>query len=419
MKALHVCKTSNGAFWAVHQVAELVRNGVDVHVVLPSPEGAAIPAWQRTGASLHFGNCGLVTINPQSLLETLADVRAIIKKINPDLIHSHFVSTTLILRLALGTRHRIPRVFQVPGPLHLEHWHTRNLELALADENDYWIGSSQCIVRAYKAAGVCRERLFLSYYPADTKLFTYQRSGWLRHRLGIPEDSFVVGNINLIYPPKRYLGQAVGLKCHEDVIEAIALAQQECPNIWGVLIGSTFGNSSAYEKKLRKLAQQKGRGRIMMPGRFDSDEVARAWPDFDCAVHVPSSENCGGVVEPLLCDVPTIAGGVGGLPEVVHTGVTGELVPIHRPDVLASRILNVLERQQHYKNLARSGRKLVSTMFDPHRCAQEILKIYNHVLNGADRPEEFEPKHFLDTGAEETGSLVPNPVADIVEQCSA
>ena len=65
------------------------------------------------------------------------------REINPDLIHSHFVTTTLMLRLALGRRHKIPRIFQVPGPLHLEHWHTRTLEIASAGKKDFWIGSSQ------------------------------------------------------------------------------------------------------------------------------------------------------------------------------------------------------------------------------------------------------------------------------------
>jgi glycosyltransferase involved in cell wall biosynthesis len=97
----------------------------------------------------------------------------------------------------------------------------------------------------------------------------------------------------------------------------------------------------------------------------------------------------------LLAGIPTIAGEVGGLPEVVHRGLTGEVVPVRCPQILARTILNVREKQAHYKGMAESGRELVSVMFDPVRCAREILAIYRHILYGATRPDEFSPKDFL------------------------
>lgn len=135
-----------------------------------------------------------------------------------------------------------------------------------------------------------------------------------------------------------------------------------------------------------------------MPGKFTAEEVGLSWPDFDCAVHVPLSENCGGVVEPLLCAVPTIAGQVGGLPEVVQHDRTGITVPIRRPDLLADAILNVVKDQQKYHILAERGRHLVTQMFDPVRCTKEILAIYQHILDAQPRPEELSTlKVLLDT----------------------
>ena len=417
MRVLQVSKTSEGAFWAVRQVAELVRGGVEVHVALPERAGAAGLAWQETGAKLHFLDCSLPGRNPGDLMRRIRAIRRLTSEIDPDLIHSHFVSTALMLRLALGRHHSIPRIFQVPGPLHLEHWHTRTLEVSLAGKNDFWIGSSRCIVRAYEAAGISRTRCFLSYYSVDTGLFRYQNTGYLRKRFNIPADAFIVGNINLIYPPKRYLGQKVGLKSHEDVIEAISLVQRKRPNVWGMLIGGTFGDNRGYEYSLRKLAQQKGLGKIVMPGEFDREEVAQSWPDFDCAVHVPTSENCGGVVEPLLCGVPTIAGKIGGLPEVVHPDLTGEVVPIRRPDLLAHAIMSAMDSHEVYKRRASRGRQLVSVMFDPAQRAGEIHAIYRHILYGEPRPEEFDPKAFLASLSKDR--CEPYVAAETAAQCSA
>jgi glycosyltransferase involved in cell wall biosynthesis len=402
MRVLHVSKTSEGAFWAVRQVSELVRQGIDVHVAVPSRSGAAIADWQATGARLHFVDFRLPA-NPATLVPRILSTRRLIHDVNPDLIHSHFVSTTVMLRVALGRHHGTPRIFQVPGPLHLEHWHTRTLEMSLAGEDDFWIGSSQFVLHSYEVAGVSRHRCFLSYYSADTDLYSCQRRGYLRRRLEIPSDAFVAGNINLLYPPKTYLGHKVGLKCHEDVIHAITLVRQKRPNVWGVLIGSTFGKNQHYESKLRELAYRLGSGKILMPGKFNAYEVAQSWPDFNCAVHVPFSENCGGVVEPLLSGIPTVASAVGGLPEVVHAGQTGEIVPVHRPDMLAKAIFDVIDHYDYYCSLAMRGKALTSVMFDPKRCTKEILSIYRHILYGEPRPGEFDPKDYLASIREQRG----------------
>jgi len=396
MRVLHVSKTSDASFWAVRQVAELLRNGLDVHVALPCPSGEALTAWRQTGATLHFVDCSLPVWNPVKLACAISRIRRLVDAVHPDMIHSHSVTTTMMLRLALGPRHPVPRIFQVPGPLHLEQWPTRHSELALAGDNDFWIASSGFTRQLYEAAGVPAERLFLSYYSANTSAFSPKRTGYLRAKLNVPQNGLVVGNINLIYPPKQYLGHRVGLKCHEDVIEAISLVQRVRKDVWGVLVGGTFGKAGAYEEKLRRLAEEKGSGQILMPGRMTADEVALCWPDFDCAIHVPLSENCGGVVEPLLAGIPTIAGAVGGLPEVVREAVTGRLVPARNPRRLAQAVLDVLDRIDEYKRMAQRGQELVSVMFDPERCSHEVLSIYRHILRSEPRPESFDPGQFLD-----------------------
>jgi glycosyltransferase involved in cell wall biosynthesis len=395
LRVLHVTKTSDASIWAVRQAAQLVKHGVEVHAVLPSESGDAVEAWLESGAILHFLDCSLPIHRPTAALKKASQIRRLVGMIRPSLIHTHHVTTTLMMRLALGKDHPTPRMFQVPGPLHLEYWHTRNLEIALAGENDFWIASSRFISHLYEKAGIAANRLFISYYTADTTSFSNVRTGYLRSKLNLPDHALIVGNINLIYPPKRYLGHRVGLKCHEDVIEAIRIVQQKREDVWGVLVGGTFGSNDAYRRKLCALAERKGGGKIVMPGNFSSQEVAWSWPDFACAVHVPLSENCGGAVEPLLSGVPTIAGNVGGLPEIVLQGQTGQLVPICNPKLLASTVLDVLNNHEESLGMAARGRQLANTMFDPIRCSSEVLAIYRHILFGESRPVPFSSERFL------------------------
>src|SRR6185295_6374936 len=161
-RVLHLVKTTRGATWALRQIAALRALGVDVIVALPSRTDGLAPEYARAGATVVEADLDFVP-GPR-LAGSLQRCRALVERVQPDLIHSHFVGTTLVVRLALGRAHPVPRVFQVPGPLHLEHAITRRLELATAGPRDHWIGTCRWTEQAYLRLGVPRERVFLSYY---------------------------------------------------------------------------------------------------------------------------------------------------------------------------------------------------------------------------------------------------------------
>ena len=407
VRVLHVVKTADGADWAAAQAAELVRFGIEVHVALPRAQGRTVQKWVDGGVIVHIAPSDLPIRSPWSLPAMMRGLGDLVSSVRPDLIHSHFFGSTVLLRLALGASHRVPRLFQVPGPLHLEHRIWRTLELSTAGPSDSWVASSRCIMAHYRAAGVSRERLYLSYYGIPAGACTSVRAGLLRGRYGIADHMKIVGNANFIYPPKWYLGQRVGLKAHEDVIDALGLVMKQRSDITGVLIGGAAPGSGWYERRLRERACAVGGSRIVMTGCLPVEEVRRMWPDFDVAVHVPISENCGGVGEPMLAGVPTIAGRVGGLPDVVMDGLTGTLVPARQPGELARAILRVLSSPSQYLQLAKNAQTLARRMAANGRLAEEVYGIYSHVLKLREKPPcPFDPRGFLRSYlAQEAGAI--------------
>lgn len=391
MRVLHIVKTADGAWWAANQAAELVRSGVDVHVALPSAEGRAVPYWKNAGARIHVAELDFPAASPWRLTEITRSARRIVQQIDPQIIHTHFFGNTVLLRRALRSCYDRPIIFQVAGPLHLEHALYRNWDLRSAGPNDYWIATSRCIQRHYERAGIPREKVFLSYHGGSGSEIAQERTNCIRNRLGIPEHALVVGNINFMYPPKRFLGQTVGLKCHEDVIDALAGITRERSDIVGVFVGEAPFNASWYEKRLRDRAFRKAGNRLRFTGYMPQQEIAQGWRDFDVAVHVPLSENCGGVLEPLLAGIPVIGGHVGGIPELVIDGITGKLVPPRNPPLLAEAIRQVLATLPRYRDLAAVGRNLVRKMFDVSRTAGEVHQIYRHILDSSfPRPADFQ-----------------------------
>ncbi len=377
MRALHLIKTVEGATWALRQVGVLRQSGVDVTVVLPSTTAGLAPAYAAAGAQVIAADLDFTPAEPWRLIRALRRCREIVAQVNPDLIHSHFVSTTLVARLALGHRDPRPRFFQVPGPLHLEHPFFRRLDLASAGGADHWIGSCRWTVDCYRQLGVPPARLFLSYYGTDLSRLCAPQTGRLRHVLGADADTPLVGMVAWIYAPKRFLGHRRGVKGHEDFIAAVARLRGRQPAPRGVIVGGAWGGAQRYAERLRRLADMSG-GVIHLLGR--RDDVPAVYADLNVAVHPSLSENCGGAVESLAAGCPTVATAVGGLPDVVIDGDTGWLVPPRDPQALAAAVTEALTHPDEARRRALRGRELVRDLFDVRRTGAEVATIYQRVL---------------------------------------
>ena len=145
-----------------------------------------------------------------------------------------------------------------------------------------------------------------------------------------------------------------------------------------------------------------------MPGAIPPQNSQNAWPLFDLVVHIPSTENCGGVVEPLAAGVPVLTNRVGGIPEVVIDGVSGLSIGEDSPKNVAVAINHALNDLPKLGAMAKNGQSLVKTMFDVRRTATEVCSIYEHILNNSQRPERFDSRSFLETNfQEQADNVVP------------
>ncbi len=385
MKVLHLVKTARGAEWARRQVAVLVASGVEVVVALPGgAKGPEAGAWKRTGAALADADLDITARQPWKAAAAVQRCRALVDAVRPDLIHSHFVSTTVAARLALGRTHPIPRLFQVAGPLHLEHRAFRRLDLATAGPRDGWIATCRWTADAYRRFGVPAQRVWTSYYGTDLTSFASAPRGRFRGDLGVTPMTPLVGIVAYMYAPRAYLGQRVGIKGHEDFIEAMRRVRGLRRGVVGVVVGGPWAGGTRYAEQLRHLAGTACGTGIRFAGV--RDDVPAVYRDLDVAVHPSLSENCGGAVESLAAACPTIATTVGGLPDVVVPGKTGWLIPPRDPDALAAAILGVLTDPLEARRRARAGQDHVQALFDVERTGREVLGIYHEVLDRAPAP---------------------------------
>ena len=370
MRVLHLLKTSEGAAWALRLMKELVQSGIEVHVALPKG-GQLYDDYTKNGIHVHP-----IDFSLKNIFSSVRQLQQIVRTVNPDIIHSHFVLTTLIMRMGLGS-FMIPRVFEVPGPLHLEHFLTRAVEIALSDKSDFWIATCQWTYDRYKKSGITSDRLYLTYYGSDISYPIYE-SGKLRSEFNLREDTFIVGMVAYMYAPKKWLGQKRGIKGHEDFIDALSILQAKHNDIVGVCIGGAWNGATQYEEAIKSYAKNKGVNIIFTGTRRNIGEL---YQDLNCVVHPSHSENLGGAAESLALGIPTIASNIGGFPDIVINEKTGMLVDAKNPVQLADAIEFMYNNPQVAKKMAVEGQKYVRELLNVKNTSASVSKFYSDIIN--------------------------------------
>jgi glycosyltransferase involved in cell wall biosynthesis len=299
--------------------------------------------------------------------------------VQPHIIHSWFAQTTFYARTFLRDEH-VPRVFQVPGPLHLESPVYRYADVLSANSDDSWIGTSRYINDLYSRSGVAQEKLALAYIPTDIHRFVPTEKGHLRAKLGIPNTKRIIGMVAHIYPPHPLMLTRRGVKGHEDLIDAFSILQRRRDDVVLVIVGKAWDNHTWYEQRIRDYARRRCGNGVLFAGFVD--DVRDAFADFDLFVHPARSENLGGVFEALLLGVPTIGSNVGGIPEAVKDGETGLLVDPTNHQLLADRIEELLDDPVRAHALATRGKQHIREVMDLDRSVQSVIDVYDQLLGG-------------------------------------
>ncbi|MCC6765091.1 MAG: glycosyltransferase family 4 protein [Deltaproteobacteria bacterium] len=378
MKVLHLVKTTRGAGFVLRQIRALRRVGVEIVVALPSTTDGLAPRYAEAGAEVIAADLDFGARAPWRLPAALTRCRQLVAAVRPDVIHSHFVSTTLVARLALGRTHAVPRIFQVPGLLHLEHALFRRLDLATAGPADVWIGCCDAITAAYRRAGIAPERVLRSYYGLELAGFGEAARGGFRRTIGVGATTPLVGMVGYMYRPKWYLGERRGVKGHEDLLEAITLVRAVRPEVRAVIVGGAWDGAEDYERELRRRA---GRG-VVFTG--DLPDTRPVYADLDVAVQPSRSEGLpNATVEALASGCPVVATAVGGLPDVIRDGTTGWLVHPGDPARLADAILEALADRAEAGRRATAGRALVTRLLAVDRTAAEVAALYERLVGRA------------------------------------
>ncbi len=181
------------------------------------------------------------------------------------------------------------------------------------------------------------------YNGVDTDVFRPGRDGGLRTELGIQRESFVIGSVGRLDP----------IKDHPTLFRAFARLRESVPGARLLVVGDG--------PERERLAGEAGEGVVFLGNRTDVPRVLRA---LDVLVLCSRNEGISNtILEAMASGLPVVATEVGGNPELVVPGVTGELVSPGAAEEVSDRLLRYARNRALAAAHGEAGRERVLKCF--------------------------------------------------------
>jgi glycosyltransferase involved in cell wall biosynthesis len=207
----------------------------------------------------------------------------------------------------------------------------------------------------------------------ETSLFT-GADGDLKAQLGLHEHELVVGILAALRPEKD----------HETFLRAASLVSERNSSARFIIVGD-----GPRKAALEVLAEELGiQDRVIFTGA--RSDVAAVLAIMDVFV-LSSFTECFpmALLEAMASSRPAVCTAVGGIPELLHDGVTGYLVPPRDPTALAERLSSLLESGHQRHQFGAAARARVDAEFTLEASVQEAERQISEIA--ATRPGAVAP----------------------------
>jgi glycosyltransferase involved in cell wall biosynthesis len=186
--------------------------------------------------------------------------------------------------------------------------------------------------------------------------------------LGLPADALVIGIVARLDRDKD----------HATLLTAFARVAADMPRAYLVCVGD--GPERAAVTGLARGLQLDGR--VQFPGTLTPPFNLHHLFDVSvlCSVTEASPNS---VLEAMAAARPVIATRVGGVPDTVHDGETGVLVPPGDPDALAAALRGVQDAPERAQALGRAAQAYVHAEHHESRIIERLSASYESLASGA------------------------------------
>jgi len=296
---------------------------------------------------------------------SLMKVRRVLRRLKPDILHTHFLTGYGYWGAFSGYRPFIMTVWGDDVYTTPHETKLKNLLARLVLKRADWVtGDSNDILRGAVELGASPERCTLILWGVDFGQFNPQRGKGLRKRLGIAEDSPVVISTRSFTQPYYNI---------DTIIRTVPLVREKFPDVVYLMAGLE-GSDAGF----RRLAAKLGADRSMIfLGRIPHDELPDYVAASDVFVSVPSVDATAvSLLEAMACGRAIVVSDLPSATEWVTAGVNGEVVPPRNVEALAKAIVKLCGDPELRKAYGERSLEIVRKRADHYENMRRMEEIY-------------------------------------------
>lgn len=298
------------------------------------------------------------SLNPFLDLKAFLALRKVVKKFQPDIIHTHTFKAGLLARnLGLG----IPNVHTFHGH-HLydpefggfSRLVLNFVEKRLAKRSSRLLTIGERVAEELLEQGIGQSQQYISIAPGISPL-EVEDSERVRKRLSIEKSDFVVVWLGRFTPVKR-----------PDLVVEVA---KRLPHLIFVMAG---------DGELRESVSSSAPQNVRIVG---VQSAAEMWAIADLALLTSDSEGMPlSIIEAQMSGVPVVATNVGSVSEIVEDGVTGKLSRVDT-DQIASSIVELVANPSRLEEMRRAAKSRAGSLFTREVMVDKHIEVYREVLD--------------------------------------
>ena len=358
-----------GAQIHVRDLAAAVREQGHTPTVLTGGTGSFVDSLRERGVPVIVLRHLAVPIGPVRDARALAEIRAALKDLRPDLLTTHSSKAGILGRLA-GRAMGIPAVFTAhgwaftPGIPSLHAAVYRRIERMAGPLSSRIITVSEFDRRLAIEARIAAEDCLVTVHNGMPDVAARLRAEPGR----APVRLVMVARFEAQKDHPTLLHAMAGLTHHDWTLDLIGN---------GPLMGSmqALATQLAIGDRVRFLGQRMDVHDLLSQSQISL--LATNWEGFPLSI-----------LESMRAGLPVVASAVGGIAEAVSEGETGFLVPRHGVQQLRARIQDLLADPDLRIRMGAGGRQRYERHFTLGVAVTKTLAVYQDVLDTRKNPRQ-------------------------------
>ena len=160
------------------------------------------------------------------------------------------------------------------------------------------------------------------------------------------------------------------------LIESVKLLRERGFDVRLQIAGEDSESGNGYRKELEKFIQEQSMSDyVELLGSVSEERNRQGYKEADIFALPSLKEGISvAVMEAMAMETPVVVTQVGGMAELIDSGVDGMLVPAENPEIMADVIAKLLQDKELTLSLTQKSRQKIAAKFHRRRSAQILLE---------------------------------------------